>query len=508
MKILLPCFILLASLGKIPAASIWIEGESAKRTDAKKHPWYGGQVKKDLLSGGDFVSNFGGKKPGESVVEFDVPVAGDYTFWMRVNPVGARLSVEINDIGKREISLGTAVDPINIASDGKPDLRFIAWVDAGKVSLKKGKNTAKFFFESKNNFHGALDCFVFTNDGFTPRGTIRPEKAEADRKRRAEGNKGWTPWDPGKDTFAESPIDLRFLNENFAGEHGHIVARGEKLVRSGDGEEVRFWAVNGPPGKLDKQGLADCARMLAKHGVNLVRMHGSVFDGKTGELNHAKITHIRDAVGALKKEGIYSHLSIYFPLWLKPTNGPGWREGYDGTKPSFATLYFEPEFQRLYRSWLDAILAVKTEDGIRLGEDPAVAGIELINEDSFFFWTFDYKGVPAPQMAKLEKAFGDWAAEKYGSIEKALATWKTKDEHDNPEAGRLGFRGLWTMANEKKLRDQDTARFLCETQYEFYRYHTDYLRSKGFQGLITASNWHTVDPELFGPLEQSLLHAR
>ncbi len=502
MKILLSCLLLLVSLGKVSAASIWVEGEAAKETEADNHPWYGGQVKKDLLSGGDFISNFGGKKPVETVVEFDVPEGGDYTFWMRVNPVGAKLSVDINDGGKREISLGTAVDAINIASDGKPDLRFIAWVNAGTVSLKKGKNSAKFLFESKNNFHGSLDCFVFTNDGYIPRGTFRPEQAEAERKRRAEENKGWTAWDPGKDAFQDSPIDLRFLNENFAGEHGHIIARGEKLVRSGDGEEVRFWAVNGPPDKLDKQGLADCARMLAKHGVNLVRIHGSVFNGKTGELDEKKISYIRESVEALKKEGIYSHLSIYFPLWLKPTNGPGWREGYDGTKPSFATLYFEPEFQCLYRSWLDAILAAKSEDGMSLGEDPAVAGIELINEDSFFFWTFDYEGVPAPQMAKLEKQFGDWAAEKYGSIEKALATWETEDKHDNPEAGRLGFRGLWTIANEKKLRDQDTARFLCETQYEFYKNHTDYLRGKGFKGLITSSNWHTANPEIFGPLEQ------
>ncbi len=501
MKALLIC-LLIASIGSLTAESIWIEGESAESTNAKKHPWYGGQVKKDLLSGGDFISHFDTKHPAGSSYRFDAPESGEYRFWMRVNHVQAKLSVEINGGGKREVTLSKAKDPTNIASDGKPDIRFIAWVDAGKVSLRKGANTVRFFFESGNNFHGSLDCFVFTNDGYVPRGTVRPEQAEADTKRRAEENNGWTAWEPAKDTFAGSAIDLRFLNEKFAGEHGHIIARGEKLVRSGDDEEIRFWAVNGPPGNLDEQGLADCARMLAKHGVNLVRIHGAVFDGKTGELDKGKVSRIRVTVEALKKEGIYSHLSIYFPLWLKPTAGPGWREGYDGNKPSFATLYFEPGFQRLYRGWLDAILAEKNEDGIRLADDPAIAGIELVNEDSFFFWTFDYKGVPAPQMAKLEKAFGDWSAEKYGSVGEALAIWKTPDKRDDPEAGRLGFRGLWTIANERKLRDQDTARFLCETQRDFYKVHTDYLRSKGFRGLITASNWHTADPAIFGPLEQ------
>lgn len=502
MRTLLSFILLLFFFGKVSAASIWIEGESAKSSTAKEHPWYHGQVKKDFLSGGDFVSNFDSKQAAETAFEFDAAEAGEYTFWMRVNPTQAKLSVELNGGGKREVSLKTPKESINIASDGKPDLRFIAWVEAGKVSLKKGANTVKFFFESENSFHGALDCFVFTNDGFTPRGSIRPEQMEAARKRRAEDNKGWTPWEPGKDKFGESPIDLRFLNEKFAGEHGHIVAKGEKLVRSGDGQEIRFWAVNGPPGELDKEGLAQCARMLAKHGVNMVRMHGAVFDGKTGELDKAKIAHIRDAVAAMKKEGIYSHLSIYFPLWLKPTDGKGWSEGYDGTKPTFALIYFEREFQRLYRSWLDAILSAENEEGIRLAEDPAIAGIELVNEDSLFFWTFDYKNVPEAQMIKLEKAFGVWAKEKYGTLEKALATWKIKDKHDSLEGSRLGFRALWAMADERTLRDQDTAQFLFETQHAFYNEHTAYLRSKGFEGLITASNWTTANNEIFGPLEK------
>ena len=504
MKIQVPIFLflLLVSLGKLPAASVWIEGESAASSNAVKHSWYGGGVKKDLLSGGGFVSHFEAKQPAEMSYGFDAPEAGEYAFWMRVNPTQAKLSVEINGGAKTEISLKGAREIVNIASDGKPDLRFLAWVDAGKVPLQKGSNTVKFFFESKNNFHGALDCFVFTNDGFVPRGTVRPDQMEADRKRRAEANKGWTPWEPAKDAFGESPIDLRYLNEKFAGEHGLIVAKGEKLTRSGDGREIRFWAVNGPPGDLDKQGLADCARMLAKRGVNLVRMHGSVFDGKTGELDKAKVAYIRDAVAAMKKEGIYSHLSIYFPLWLQPTDGTGWREGYDGTKPAFALIYFEREFQRLYRSWLDAILNTENDEGIRLAEDPAIAGIELVNEDSLFFWTFDYEGVPEPQMTKLEKMFGVWAEKNYGSVEKALATWKTKEKNDDAELRRLGFRGLWSMANDRNLRDQDTAQFLFETQKTFYKEHGDHLRSKGFKGLITASNWTTANNEIFGPLEK------
>jgi len=51
MRTLLSFIVLLSFFGKVCAASLWIEGESAKSTTAKEHPWYHGQVKKDLLSG-------------------------------------------------------------------------------------------------------------------------------------------------------------------------------------------------------------------------------------------------------------------------------------------------------------------------------------------------------------------------------------------------------------------------------------------------------------------------
>ena len=35
---------------------------------------------------------------------------------------------------------------------------------------------------------------------------------------------GWFPFEPKPDPFSDSPIDLRFLNEKFAGEHGFVPA--------------------------------------------------------------------------------------------------------------------------------------------------------------------------------------------------------------------------------------------------------------------------------------------
>ena len=79
----------------------------------------------------------------------------------------------------------------------------------------------------------------------------------------------WFAFDPPADLFSESAIDLRSLNEKFAGEHGVIAARGDEFIHSANGQPVRFWAVNGPPGDLRGDALKQCARRLAKYGVNL-----------------------------------------------------------------------------------------------------------------------------------------------------------------------------------------------------------------------------------------------
>ena len=75
---------------------IWIEGEAAKTKDVSPpHGWYT-SVKKDMLSGGEFLSNYGAK---DGLATYDVPVkkAGTYTLWVRANPIGAALSWRLGE---------------------------------------------------------------------------------------------------------------------------------------------------------------------------------------------------------------------------------------------------------------------------------------------------------------------------------------------------------------------------------------------------------------------------
>ncbi|MFQ3671742.1 MAG: hypothetical protein SNJ84_09835, partial [Verrucomicrobiia bacterium] len=393
---------------------------------------------------------------------------------------------------------------LNLAADNAPDLRFIAWANVGLVPLRAGENTITFTFNAKSgeHTHGSLDAFVFTRQPFTPMGQAKPNEVAQHLAAVAKENEGWTVWNPPADDFRDSPLDLRHLNETVAGQNGRVRAENGRFLL-GDGTPVRFWAVNGPHENLRGDDLKSAARQLAKRGVNLVRYHKAVFDRHTGAFRPEALTHLHEIVAAMKAEGIYTHLSIYFPLWMNPNPDLPFLQGYDGQQHPFAALMFNPDFQKVYQSWWKQLLETPPANGgPALKDDPAVFGLEIQNEDSFFFWTFSDDRIPPPQRHLLQKQFGDWAIQTYGSIDQALTAWNNlRLPEDNPAEGRLAFRPLYQIFTDRTPRDQATARFLLETQRNFYTNQIQFLRTLGFPGLITASNWTTANNQILGPLE-------
>src|SRR5437660_12455452 len=87
------------------ATVIWIEGEKPTSQSMHRHPWWYDQVKKDQLSGGDFISNWDDTRPGEAEYEFRAPAAGEYEFWVRANPVGTKLSYRLNGETSKPIEM-------------------------------------------------------------------------------------------------------------------------------------------------------------------------------------------------------------------------------------------------------------------------------------------------------------------------------------------------------------------------------------------------------------------
>jgi hypothetical protein len=115
--------------------------------------------------------------------------------------------------------------------------------------------------------------------------------------------------------------DLRHLNEVEAGQDGFVRRAGGGFVL-GNGDPVRFWAVQGNAlANMHPHLQEQWARRLAKYGVNLVRFGAPGFqDWRRGnrEVFRRRLDGLHRAVSALKREGIYSYIGH---IWWDTSTG-------------------------------------------------------------------------------------------------------------------------------------------------------------------------------------------
>ncbi|MEZ5301178.1 MAG: hypothetical protein R3F11_11070 [Verrucomicrobiales bacterium] len=475
---------------------IWIEGEDAAASTMRRHGWYD-SVKKVELSGGDWLSHFGDGEPPVASYRFTAGEAGDHTLWLRANPVGSAMSVRVNGGSWEKVSLAKSEQNANIAADGKPDLRFVAWINAGPVPLKAGENSLDLRFESQNNRHGGVDCFVLSKGTFLPQGSRKPGE------KTGLADPGTWAFEPDRDKFSpEALLDLTPLNEVPAGKSGWIKRSADGAdFTDGAGKPLRFWAVNtGVQSSGDLAKIDEHARWLAKRGVNMVRHHGHLAPGKGSRLtdvNKAEVERIQMLVAGMKKRGIYTTVS---PYWASHTKvEPTWGLKDAGNGNLTGLIFFDAELQAAYKGWLRALLEpVNPHTGIPLAKDPALAIFQIQNEDSLLFWT--EQSIKGAQREELARQFGAWLAKKYGSVEKASAAWggPAATEGDAFARGVVMPYGIWHLtqdrqgALDKRLGDQ--LEFYTDLMAAFNREIERFLREDlGYAGLVNAGNWRTAD---------------
>lgn len=496
-------FVLIALAGVASAAprvDLWWEAEAFARGNfPANHGFAPADARQaDVLSGGAWIGA-SAPRPGALYAEYeiDVPADGAYAFYARKFWKHGPFRWRFDDQPWRECGPDVALlDAVELR------LHTVAnWVGLGPVELAAGRRTLRIEL-LENEGAAAFDCFLLTSGDFSPRGRLRPGESYG----RSEPE--WFAFEPAPDPYDDSPIDLRRLNERFAGELGRIRAQGQSFVQGEPARPVRFWAVNAGPdvARMDHPSVDALARLLAKRGVNLVRVHGRVWaDDDLAKVDPGMLDGLHYFVHAMKQQGIYTCVSFYFPLWINMDAQRHGFAGYRGNHP-FALLFFSEPFQDLHRGWLrDVLTSDNPHTGLTLSADPAVAMVEILNEDSYFFWTFEpYERVPGEQMATLERRFGAWLAARHGSVDAALRAFGgEKVRGDEPGDGRAGLLSAGALAFRRDRRAQETARFLTEEQTEFFRRTRAYIRDElGFSGLVYGSNWVTANAGILGPLDK------
>jgi hypothetical protein len=490
-----------------PSPSVWWEAEQPTKTNfpsSDRNPFAPANATEAAMLSNQKWIGVEGKYAQPLFLEYQVqvPTAGAYFFYGRKFWQHGAFRWRWDDQPWQQ------VDSKVYLMDGVALRQFISanWVSLGKTDLGAGQHTLRIELTELEGA-AAFDCFALTQTPFHPRGKLKPNERYT-----AKLEDGFI-FDPDADPFTKSAIDLRGLNEAFAGEHGFIQARGEEFIHAKNQQPVRFWAVNvGMQAiQMDQSQMPGMARFLAKKGVNMVRLHGALWSKDLQAIAPRDLEQLFAYIEALKREGIYTCLSIYFPVWLQFNQGSP-IPGYTGQNP-FSLLFFNPDFQQIYDNWWKQLLTTANpKTGKLLRDDPAVAMLELVNEDSYFFWTFQpYDGIPAPQMAILEQQFAAWLTRKHGSPKQAYQAWldapnpyKAEVRGDTPDRARLGIMSPGELVgNRQSLRARDTARFLADSQQQFFTGAIAHLRKTlGYKGLIYASNWITADARILGPVDK------
>jgi hypothetical protein len=148
--------------------------------------------------------------------------------------------------------------------------------------------------------------------------------------------------------------------------------------------------------------------------------------------------------------------------------------------------------------------------GLTYAKDPAVAYIEIINEQSILFYTSTAPLKASPTLRQQVAAkFCNWLRGKYGTHEKLRTAWGDKafdgfasdgfppvgENLDKNNILPIGNPWYWDPAQlngSQAFRRQrliDTLVFLYGLQCEFYGRYVQAMREAGYEGEMLGSNW-------------------
>jgi hypothetical protein len=239
-------------------------------------------------------------------------------------------------------------------------------------------------------------------------------------------------------------IGMQDWLERPAGKHGRILPQQDKLYYNG--KPVKLWGINlcfaacAPDRELaDKR-----AAFYPKYGINSVRLH-KYMDGpgwagiqsadSCVQFDPAGLDRMDYQVARFKEAGIYVKLSANFgTLKLGPADRQyvpyleefGSFEGdRDRITAPHSAIGYSTELQDLQIRQMVALLDHRNpHTGQTYAEDPAIAFIEIVNEQSILFYTSmnPLKVSPTLRQRTAER-FSDWLRAKYASHDGLLAAW-------------------------------------------------------------------------------------
>lgn len=303
---------------------------------------------------------------------------------------------------------------------------------------------------------------------------------------------------------AASPSDVSFLLDKPAGKEGFIKIQGGHFVKP-DGKRIRFWGVHltdWSPGSVELPSKDDSpmwARSLARHGVNMVRLHfidkwapTGIVDGSkddTRSFDALQLDRLDFLAAELKKNGIYMDLNLNVGRYYKAGDGVvdptlvnrNWVKGVNLYDKRIIEL--QKEFAR------NLLTHVNPYTGTQYRNEPAIAIVEILNENGIG----QGHNPPSKFYAdELDQLYNTWL--KTNLTPEQLQTLRTQaGVADDALIPRLAGNA---RATAPKDRYETEVRFFMNVEDTFYQDMKKFVRELGVKQPVigTADHGHSGPP--------------
>jgi hypothetical protein len=284
---------------------------------------------------------------------------------------------------------------------------------------------------------------------------------------------GWWTFAPGaEDSSQPLVIDLAPSVEAPTGTHGVLQARGGDFAFA-DGTPVRFWGSGAWDYRQPAAEVSERLQRLRRWGMNMIRLHGidawdtpdSLIDYRPDApslLRADRLDQLDRTIAEAGKCGIYVYLDLLTKRRFTTAEGVTEPDRLFGGKPA---AMWDPTLIALQKTYARTLLGhLNPYTGKRLGEDPTVALMEIINELTLLDPTA-YGNLPEVYAAALDRDFATWCATR--GVAKPGGTI--------PALLRSG--------------DQPTWEFLTAVEGAYYDQMAAVIRDSGYHGMLTGTNW-------------------
>lgn len=328
----------------------------------------------------------------------------------------------------------------------------------------------------------------------------------------ADGSAGRT--NPNTGRFPDSSmVDFRFLLDAPAGRRGFLGISGSGRFAWPDGTRARFWGINVSSKSLyvPHAVIDQVCDVLARAGCNMLRLEAAdsvggltEVEGNPGSraLNPERLDSLDYWIAAARRRGIYLYLNLLDFRQFRDADGVENAARLGRAARPYAI--FDRRLIELQKEFAVQLLSHRNPySRLRLCEDPAVALVEVCNENGFFLRRGGLDTLVEPYAGRLRALWNTWLADQYGSRDHLAEAWgevsgvPTLQPNEDPVAGTVLLPFFAPAAGpttpmvvdprRAPTRLSDAVRFLSGVQRAYFAEMKQALVTLGVRVPITGS---------------------